>query len=532
MNLSSVKGEVRNEGIDMNIAFELSRTHLPVASLMRHAHELPDRAALIDAGDDGTRITFQELLSRVRSTASRLSMAGVERGSRVAVVAGNQAIYPIVALATNYLGAIYVPVNFRLAAREIAYILDDCAPTIVVADAERYEATHSAVVIAQSDIAIGDLEQLTGPGSDEVIPEPALCSAADDQAIIYTSGTTGRPKGAVLSYSNVLATTMRTSATGNFVPGQETALLASPMFHIAAFANLDANLANAATTVISPSQGFDAGFTLDVMEKHGVTRTYMVPSQWQLVVEEQQRAPRDVKLAFYGWGASPATEAQLTALRETFPNAGSQATFGQTETAGAGVALRHEDSLRKLGSVGLPDRNFSIRVVDAEMKDVPRGEVGEIVYRGPGVMSRYWNNPEATEAAFTGGWFHSGDLVRQDEEGFIYVVDRLKDMIISGGENIYCAELENIIAWHPKVADVAIIGREDVKWGQIPVAAVVPHSQADPPSLEEIREFCDGKLARYKLPKDILLLDAFPRNTTGKVQKTTLRKELERSASN
>lgn len=513
----------------MNIAFELSRTHLPIASLMRHASELPERIALIDGGDGGTRITFAELLSRVRSTASRLVAAGVERGSRVAVVAGNQAIYPIVAFATNYLGAIYVPVNFRLTAGEIAYILDNCEPTIVVADAERYEVIHSAIAMAQSDITLGDLDRLTEPGSDEVIPEPVVSSATDDQAIIYTSGTTGRPKGAVLSYSNVLATTMRTSATGNFVPGQETALLASPMFHIAAFANLDANLANAATTVISPSQGFDAAFTLDEMEKHSVTRTYMVPSQWQLVVEEQRRAPRDIKLKFYGWGASPATEAQLTALRETFPNAGSQATFGQTETAGAGVALSHDDSLRKLGSVGLPDRNFSIRVVDAEMNDVARGDVGEIVYRGPGVMSRYWNDPEATEAAFSGGWFHSGDLVRQDDEGFIYVVDRLKDMIISGGENIYCAELENVIAWHPKVADVAIIGRDDEKWGQIPVAALVPRSIDEPPTLEEIREFCDGKLARYKLPKAVLILDAFPRNTTGKVQKTTLRNELEAS---
>ena len=514
----------------MNIAFELSRTHLPIGSLLRHAHELPDRVALIDGGDGGTRITFGELLPRVRSTASKLVAAGVQRGDRVAVVAGNQATYPIIAFATNYLGAIYVPVNFRLTAEEIAYILNNCAPTIVVADAERTAVTHSAITKADSNIVFGDLNELTMPGTGDVTPEPVLSSASDDQAIIYTSGTTGRPKGAVLTYSNVLATTMRTSAAGDFVPGKETALLASPMFHIAAFANLDANLANAATTVVSPSQGFDAGFTLDEMEKHGVTRTYMVPSQWQLVVEEQRRAPREIKLRFYGWGASPATEAQLTALRETFPDAGSQATFGQTETAGAGVSLRHEDSLRKLGSVGLPDRNFSIRVVDAEMNDVPRGDVGEIVYRGPGVMSRYWNNPEATEESFTGGWFHSGDLVRQDEEGFIYVVDRLKDMIISGGENIYCAELENVIAWHPKVADIAIIGRDDEKWGQIPVAALVPQDLDDPPTLEELREFCDGKLARYKLPKDILILDAFPRNTTGKVQKTTLRKELERVA--
>src|SRR5699024_2921329 len=157
----------------------------------------------------------------------------------------------------------------------------------------------------------------------------------------------------------------------------------------------------------------------------------MVPAQWQLIVDEQRRAPRALDLRFYSWGAAPATQALLTALRETFPDAESQAAFGQTATPAAGLSLNHEDSLRKLGSVGLPDTNVSIRVVDGQMNDVPQGEVGEIVYRGPCVMDRFWNNEEATAEAFAGGWFHSGDLVRQDEDGFVYVVDRVKDMIIS-----------------------------------------------------------------------------------------------------
>src|SRR5690625_4405010 len=202
----------------MKVEFELSRTHLPIASLLRHAHELPDRPALIDGAEGGLCITYSELLQRVRSTAAKLTAAGVKRGSRVAVVAGNQAIYPIVAFATNYLGAIYVPVNFRLAAREIAYILDNCEPTIVLTDAERSETTRSAVTLTDTDVTHEDLTKITAPGTEEPIPEPALCSATDDQAIIYTSGTTGRPKGAVLTYSNVLATTMRSSATGNFLP--------------------------------------------------------------------------------------------------------------------------------------------------------------------------------------------------------------------------------------------------------------------------------------------------------------------------
>ena len=160
------------------------------------------------------------------------------------------------------------------------------------------------------------------------------------------------------------------------------------------------------------------------------------------------------------------------------------------------------------------------------MVDVAPGEVGEIVYRGPTMMAGYWNKPEETEKAFADGWFHSGDLVRVDDEGFVYVVDRVKDMIISGGENIYCAELENVIAWHPKVAEVAVVGRADEKWGEVPVAMIVPRSDDDAPTLEEIREFCDGKLARYKLPKDIVVKDAFPRSGMGKIQKTVLRQQV------
>ena len=533
----------------MDLEFQLSRTHLPVAGIYRHAHEMPDRPALV-AGD--TVISYGELLHRVRAAAARLAAAGVGRGDRVALVAGNAAEFAVVPYAANLLGAIIVPVNFRLAAGEIAYILSNCEPAVVVTDAERAEVTRTALADASGAEPAGasgagsgstedgasatrdsapvllDLLEVAAPDPDGTLPapDPVICALEDDQAIMYTSGTTGRPKGAVLSYSNFLATTMRSSASWQYVPGEDAVLVASPMFHIAAFNVMTTNIANGATSVITPSTGFDAGHLLDVMAEHGVTRTFMVPAQWQLIVDEQRRSPRAVDLRFYSWGAAPATESLLTAMGETFPQASSQAAFGQTETTASGVSLSHEDSLRKLGSVGLPDRNYAIRVVDAQMNDVAPGEVGEIVYRGPGVMSRFWNNEAATAEAFAGGWFHSGDLVRQDEEGFLYVVDRVKDMIISGGENIYCAELENVIAWHPKVAEVAVVGRADEKWGEVPVAMIVPKSDDEAPTLEEIRDFCDGKLARYKLPKDVVVKDAFPRSGTGKIQKTVLRDEV------
>lgn len=505
----------------MDLGLQLSRTHLPIARVFRHAWELPERTAIVE-GD--FKLTFREFWERIQAAAARLADSGVVQGDRVAIVAGNSAAYPVLVYAINYLGAIVVPVNFRLAAGEIGYILGDCEPKVVIADAERETITREAA--ADASVQLLQAQQVVAPGVMDNVPELVVRDLTDDQAIMYTSGTTGRPKGAVLTYANFHATIIRTSNSWNIKSGQDGVLIASPMFHIAAFNVLLGSISNAGKTVITPSTNFDAGFLLDVMEEHGVTRTFMVPAQWQLIAEEQRRKPRNVTLGFYSWGAAPATESLLTMLREAFPEADSQAAFGQTETTATGVTLSHEDSLRKLGSVGLPDVNYAIRVVDPEMNDVPRGEVGEIVYRGPGVMDRFWNNPEATAEAFAGGWFHSGDLVRQDDEGFIYVVDRVKDMIISGGENIYCAELENVIAWHPKVADVAVVGRPDDKWGEVPVAVIVPHDQNEAPTLEEIREFCDGKLARYKHPKDVVLRGAFPRSGTGKIRKTDLRDEV------
>ena len=505
----------------MDLGLELSRTHLPIARVFRHASELPEATAIVE-GD--SKLTFREFLERIQTAAARLAESGVAQGDRVAIVAGNSAAYPVLVYAVNYLGAIVVPVNFRLAAGEIGYILTNCDPKLVVADAERIAITREAA--GDASVQLLDLAQVVAPGDLDNVPNPVVCDLSDDQAIMYTSGTTGRPKGAVLTYSNFLATIMRISSTWKVRPGQDGVLVASPMFHIAAFNVMLGSISSAGKTVITPSTSFDPGFLLDVMEEHEVTRTFMVPAQWQLIAEEQRRKPRNVQLGFYSWGAAPATESLLTMLRETFPDADSQAAFGQTETTASGVSLSHEDSLRKLGSVGLPDVNFSIRVVDPEMNDVVRGEVGEIVYRGPGVMDRFWNNPEATAEAFAGGWFHSGDLVRQDEEGFIYVVDRVKDMIISGGENIYCAELENVIAWHPKVADVAVVGRSDEKWGEVPVAIIIPHDQNDAPTLEEIREFCDDKLARYKHPKEVILRESFPLSGTGKIRKTDLRQQV------
>jgi fatty-acyl-CoA synthase len=249
---------------------------------------------------------------------------------------------------------------------------------------------------------------------------------------------------------------------------------------------------------------------------------FNVPTQWQAICDDPTAKERDLALRIISWGAAPASESLLRAMTDTFPYAMNVALFGQTEMSPITCVLRGEDSIRKLGSVGTPIPTIQYRIVDDAMNDVAPGEVGEIVYLGPTLMQGYWRKPEATAEAFDGGWFHSGDLVRQDEEGFVWVVDRKKDMIISGGENIYCAEVENVLFSHPEILDVAVYGRSHDKWGEVPVAAVV---LADGSALdvESLDAWLDDKLARFKHPKHLVVLDQLPRNASGKVTKGMLR---------
>lgn len=510
------------------VELELSRTNTPVSWLLRHEHELRDHVALRWEGE-GT--TYGELAERVRSTAGVLADHGVARGDRVILLSPNRSEFVHVTLAVFYLGAIVVPVNFRLAPGEVSYLIDNAEPAVMVVDGGLLPLALEAVRSHDSDLPIISLDPRTDGGlslrdlTPTSRPVPVVVQHADDAAIMYTSGTTGRPKGAVLTHGNFSSNALRTAKAWG-VDDSDTVMVASPLFHIAAFCAYLGHLVVGARALIMPSSAFDATEILDAMESEGVTTTFLVPAQWQLLCDEPRVSERDLALHYMSWGAAPATEALLRRMMKTFTGAGVVAAFGQTETTASGVALPAADALTRVGSVGRPTYGFSIRVVDGAMNDVPVGEVGEIVYRGTGVMSRYWRNEEATAEAFHGGWFHSGDLVRQDEDGFLYVVDRIKDMIISGGENIYCAELENVIADHPKVAQVAVVGRADDRWGEVPVAVVVQEEGSEALTLDEIRDFCDGRLARYKLPKDLIVRGDFPRSGTGKILKSRLRDEV------
>ncbi len=427
-----------------------------------------------------------------------------------------------------------MPVNFRMTPPEIAFLVSDCQAKVVITEAVLANVATAVRDIPDTGVALTTIIVAGGATEENVIgyddlmaedgtPAEAVDIGNDSPALImYTSGTTGRPKGAVLTHTNLAGQALTFLFTNGADINNDVGFIGVPLFHIAGIGNMIPGMLLGRPTVVYPLGAFDPGALLDVLESEGVTGIFLVPAQWQAVVAEQSARPRNLELRVLSWGAAPASDTLLRSMSETFPGTQILAAFGQTEMSPVTCMLLGEDAIRKLGSVGKVIPTVSARVVDEDMNDVEIGQVGEIVYRAPTLMAGYWNNPTATAEAFAGGWFHSGDLVRQDAEGYIWVVDRKKDMIISGGENIYCAEVENVLAGHPAIVEVAVIGRADTKWGEVPVAVIALGAEAEL-GLADLEKFLSDRLARYKHPKALEIVDALPRNPAGKVLKTELR---------
>jgi fatty-acyl-CoA synthase len=495
--------------------------------LARHALMQPDATALRYLG---RTTTWAELQHRVNALADALSRRGVGFGDRVLILMLNRPEFVESFLAINTLGAIAVPVNFRMTAPEIGFLVADCEARVVITESvlagvaaavRDLDSTLATVIVA------GSGSEEDRPGYEDLLaeggqPHPVVDIGNDAPALImYTSGTTGQPKGAVLTHINLQGQAMTFLFTNGADINNDVGFIGVPLFHIAGIGNTVIGLLLGLPTVIHPVGAFDPGALLDVLEAEKVTGIFMVPAQWQAVCAAQRANPRDLHLRVLSWGAAPASDTLLRQMSDTFPGTQILAAFGQTEMSPVTCMLLGEDAIRKLGSVGKVIPTVAARVVDDDMNDVAVGAVGEIVYRAPTLMARYWNNPEATAEAFAGGWFHSGDLVRQDDAGYVWVVDRKKDMIISGGENIYCAEVENVLAAHPAIIEVAVIGRPDDNWGEVPIAvAAVAECGL---TLADLDEFLTGRLARYKHPKGLEIVGALPRNPAGKVLKTELR---------
>jgi fatty-acyl-CoA synthase len=495
--------------------------------LARHALMQPDATALRFLGHT---TTWGELDRRVTALAGALSRRGVGFGDRVLILMLNRTEFVESFLAANKLGAIAVPVNFRMTPPEIAFLVSDCEARVVITEtvlANVATAVRDLDPTLRTVIAAGGATDEAVIGYDDLISEPGngpppVDIPNDSPALImYTSGTTGRPKGAVLTHTNIAGQATTNLFTIAADVNNDVGFIGVPLFHIAGIGNMLSGLTLGIPTVVNPLGAFDPDQLLDVLESEKVTGIFLVPAQWQAVCAQQQANPRDIRLRTMSWGAAPASDALLRQMAETFPGTKILAAFGQTEMSPVTCMLLGEDAVRKLGSVGTVIPTVAARVVDDNMNDVAVGEVGEIVYRAPTLMSGYWNNPEATAEAFAGGWFHSGDLVRMDDEGYVWVVDRKKDMIISGGENVYCAEVENVLAGHPDIAEVAVIGRAHEQWGEVPIAvAALTRAGLD---LTDLDDYLTERLARYKHPKGLEIVEALPRNPAGKVLKTELR---------
>lgn len=505
----------------------LARRQNWVNQLERHAMMQPDAPALRFVGNT---MTWADLRRRVAALAGALSGRGVGFGDRVMILMLNRTEFVESVLAANMIGAIAVPLNFRLTPTEIAVLVEDCVAHVMLTEAalapvaigvRNIQPLLSVIVVAggSSQDSVFGYEDLLNEAGD--VHEPVDIPNDSPALIMYTSGTTGRPKGAVLTHANLTGQAMTALYTSGANINSDVGFVGVPLFHIAGIGNMLTGLLLGLPTVIYPLGAFDPGQLLDVLEAEKVTGIFLVPAQWQAVCTEQQARPRDLRLRVLSWGAAPAPDALLRQMSATFPETQILAAFGQTEMSPVTCMLLGEDAIAKRGSVGRVIPTVAARVVDQNMNDVPVGEVGEIVYRAPTLMSCYWNNPEATAEAFAGGWFHSGDLVRMDSDGYVWVVDRKKDMIISGGENIYCAELENVLASHPDIAEVAVIGRADEKWGEVPIAVAAVTN--DDLRIEDLGEFLTDRLARYKHPKALEIVDALLRNPAGKVLKTELR---------
>jgi fatty-acyl-CoA synthase len=467
-------------------------------------------------------LTYEQLHQRVTRLAHALRGLGVRRGDRVGYLGPNHPTFLEVLFATGTLGAVFVPLNTRLAGPEIAYQLADSGTSVLV-----YGPSHAGLVDAvghRPQVAIAGprpgshgYEELLAGAATDPLDEPV---GPDDLCMImYTSGTTGRPKGAVLTHGNIIWNALNVLVDLDLV-ADEVALVSAPLFHTAGLNMLVLPvLLKGGACVVVPA--FDPNQTLDLIARHRVTFMFGVPTMFQQMTREPDWPGADLSsLRLLTCGGSPVPPALIALYQErglTFLQG-----YGMTEASPGALVLDAAHSLSKAGSAGLPHFFSDVRVVDAELDEVGPGETGEIVVSGPNVSPGYWELPEETDRVFNDGWFHSGDAARIDGDGYIFIVDRLKDMIISGGENVYPAEVEQAVLADPDVLDCAVIGVPDETWGEVGRAIVVPRPGSGL-TADRVLDHLNGRLARYKIPKSVVLADELPRNATGKILKAPLR---------
>lgn len=489
----------------------------------------PERIALVDGE---RRTSYAELDERTDRLARALRALGVRQGDRVAGLLVNSPAFLETMLAAAKLGAVFVPMNVRLAPAEVSYLLADSGSDAFVYSAPLAPVARAALAAeglrVRSRLVVGG-----EPAEDELDYEQVLASGEarglgtdvdrrDLSCLMYTSGTTGRPKGAMLTHDNHLWNVVNSLSFGRGLRESDVTVTVAPMFHIGGLGVHTLPLLYVGgTNVVLPS--FDPARTLEVMSRERATVQFMVPAMWAalMAVPDFDRFDlSSLELAVSGGAPCPLP------VIDFFQGKGLpfQEGFGMTETAPLVSVLDAEHVKEKAGSIGRAVFHVRARIVDDTDRDTRTDEVGELVLRGPNVFSGYWGLPEATAEAFRGGWFHTGDLGRMDDEGFITLVDRKKDMIITGGENVYPIEVEQVLYRHEAVREVAVVGVPDERWGETPVAVVALQEGAEA-TAEDLAAYARERLAHFKCPTRIDFVPELPRNATGKVLKTVLRQQ-------
>jgi fatty-acyl-CoA synthase len=496
--------------------------------LVKHSKNRPDRLAIVYKEK---HYTYAEVNERVNRLANALLTKGVRKGDRVNALLFNSNEILESMFACAKIGALFVPINFRLSVDEVLYIVNDSRGYHFIYDARMKPLVDQ---LREKDSRLIEYIHVgSNPHKEDSVYENLIANAStaepeydigleDVHMMMYTSGTTGKPKGAMLTHGNTQWNAINFINTIPFDYTDST-LSVAPLFHIGGMSVMTTPLFYLGGTVFLDDM-FDPTRVMQKIHDERITSMFLVPAMWQALTNVENFDNYDIsslRLAVSGGAPCPITVIEFFQKRGLPFYEG----FGLTETAPFVCILDKENTIRKNGSVGKTPIHTSVRIVDPNDRDVPPGEVGELIVNGPNVMAGYWNKPKATKEAIKNGWFYTGDLAKFDDEGFIYIVDRKKDMIITGGENVYPIEIEQLLFRHPNIREAAVIGCPDEKWGESIKAIVALKDSDQPLSALDVEAFLNGKIARFKIPKQVEIVDVLPRNATGKILKTVLRQD-------
>lgn len=501
--------------------------------LTKRASLNPNREAYVD-GNGQIRLSYDELNTRCNRLANAFRDAGLKKGERIAFLLMNSVEFMEAYFAAAKIGAVVVPLNWRLVPDELEFILKDSGSKYLIfgdefietvtelhARGDKTELKHWLQVETEQPLTpfAESYQAFEDGGAPD---EPEIGASGDDVLyIMYTSGTTGLPKGVVHSHNTSIWAVVTVSATTYFHESDRF-LGALPMFHVGALMPLTLNVYRGATSVVMRS--FDPKLAWELIEKEKLTSGLAVPAMLNFMLQVPGFEKYDISaLRWILSGAAPVP----VALMERYAELGIEIhqIYGLTETCGPACVIDAENALAKVGSTGKAFFHTDVRLAKADGSTCAPGEPGEILIRAPHVMLEYWNRPDATAETIRDGWLHTGDVAVTDEDGFIYIQDRIKDMIISGGENVYPAEIEGVLVTHPDIIEAAVIGQPSDKWGESPFAIVVRDGEAL--SADDVLGFCNEKLARFKQPTRVEFIDQIPRNPSGKILKRILREQFD-----